>query len=357
MKKQRFEKKPGQYWHRTKQDEMKAKAHADGIEDNSDAEEELGPRTEDRNKGSYSLDDMKLSTVFASRTEFDGPKRNHAVGFGYLGSKYQGLQINPGCKSVEKELERALFLAGAIAECNFGDLHKLHWTRAARTDKGVHAVGQCCSMKLTIPTDALGKSTLIQRANSFLPNDIRVFALNKVTKNFNAKLTCSQRRYHYLLPTYMLADGETTCAALIAAKQKQGDLRDCARIGGFAEPGSIAFLNSENLQSVRLEHLASFRSTSSHLERLRAALSCYVGTHAFHNYTTGKKFSDANARRYIKEFSCGDAFVSEATGVEWVLCTVVGQSFLLNQIRKMIGAAAEVQIIEFKRVCVSKFCL
>ena len=236
-----------------------------------------------------------------------------------------------------------MFLAGAIAECNFGDLHKLHWTRAARTDKGVHAIGQCCSMKLTIPTDANSKSSLIRQANSFLPEDIRIFALSKVTKNFNAKLTCSQRRYHYLLPTYLLADGSAANEALAVSKRQQGDLRDCARIGGFAEPGSLSFLSPESLQSVRHDHFASYRSTPEQIDQLRAALGCYVGTRAFHNYTTGKKFSDANARRYIKEFSCGEVFVSEATGVEWVLCTVVGQSFLLNQIRKMIGAATEVR--------------
>jgi tRNA pseudouridine38-40 synthase len=60
-------------------------------------------------------------------------KKKMAVCFGYLGSKYQGLQVNPDADTIEKELERALFLCGGIHESNFGFLQKVQWTRAART--------------------------------------------------------------------------------------------------------------------------------------------------------------------------------------------------------------------------------
>lgn len=81
---------------------------------------------------------------------------------------------------------------------------------------------------------------------------------------------------------------------------------------------------------------------SARVELLRTALKCYVGTQAYHNFTTGKHPTDANARRYVISFTCGDPFVDPASDVEWVLLSVVGQSFLLNQIRKMIGLATEV---------------
>jgi len=41
--------------------------------------------------------------------------------------------VNPDAETVEKELERAFFLSGAIQESNFGHLQKVQWTRAART--------------------------------------------------------------------------------------------------------------------------------------------------------------------------------------------------------------------------------
>lgn len=42
--------------------------------------------------------------------------------------------------TIEGELEKALHKIGAIAECNFGDLHKIAFSRATRTDKKVHAL-------------------------------------------------------------------------------------------------------------------------------------------------------------------------------------------------------------------------
>jgi len=44
----------------------------------------------------------------------------------------------------------AFHAAGLVADCNFGDQHKVHWSRAARTDKGVHALGNVVSLKVLI---------------------------------------------------------------------------------------------------------------------------------------------------------------------------------------------------------------
>ena len=52
------------------------------------------------------------------------------------------MQRNPGARTIEGELEKALFRAGAIAEGDLGDMWKIDWMRAARTDKGVSAMGQ-----------------------------------------------------------------------------------------------------------------------------------------------------------------------------------------------------------------------
>jgi tRNA pseudouridine38-40 synthase len=343
--------------------------NGEGGPDSDVEEENMGPTYEDRKKGSYEYDALKATKEYADRVELEGPKRKHAVCFAYLGSNYQGLQINPGCRSVEAELERALFLAGAISDCNFGNLQKLQWTRAARTDKGVHAIGQCCAMKLTVPTitgatstanpnygNVEGKQIVIDKTNSHLPPDIRVFGLSKVTKNFNAKIACGKRRYHYLLPTYMLMNGHTVTEALAQCKlsiQQQlantskeeylAKCKDVARAGGYAEAGSTQFLAPEQLITVRDQLLKDYRVDDAALSAFRAGLNCFTGTHAFHNYTTGKSFEDANASRYIMSFTCDEPFLSEQTGVQWVLVSVVGQSFLLNQIRKMIGTACEVR--------------
>lgn len=93
--------------------------------------------SEERHKGSISLDVIKASEQYARRIDQGDkvPKRKYALCFGYLGTAYQGLQINPDAVTVEAELEKALFLCGGIQECNFGFMQKTNWTRCARTGK------------------------------------------------------------------------------------------------------------------------------------------------------------------------------------------------------------------------------
>jgi uncharacterized membrane protein YgcG len=70
-------------------------------------------------------------------------------------------------------------------------------------------------------------------------------------------------------------------------------------------------------------------------DRVRGVLRNYCGTHNFHNYTVRVAPDDPAAMRYILSFDCSMPFV--VNGVEFVRTTVVGQSFMLHQIRKLIG--------------------
>ena len=72
---------------------------------------------DERHKGSYDLDQLKLTEEYKSAMDLiskDGEennknkvKRKFAICFGYLGTNYRGLQINPDTESVERELEKA----------------------------------------------------------------------------------------------------------------------------------------------------------------------------------------------------------------------------------------------------------
>ncbi len=94
-----------------------------------------------RHRGSVDLDQLKGSEAYGQRidqSKNNAVNRKYAICFGYLGTKYQGLQINPDASTIEAELERALLLCGGIRESDFGHMQKIQWTRAARTGPFVH---------------------------------------------------------------------------------------------------------------------------------------------------------------------------------------------------------------------------
>jgi tRNA pseudouridine38-40 synthase len=105
------------------------------------------------------------------------------------------MQRNPGAVTIEDELEKAIVAAGGISDLNAGDFAKVQWMRAARTDKGVSAVGQCVSLRMVIDPPGV-----IDRVNAALPEGFEFFGYERVTGGFNAKTMCDRRRYEYVVP-------------------------------------------------------------------------------------------------------------------------------------------------------------
>lgn len=60
----------------------------------------------------------------------------------------------------------------------------------------------------------------------------------------------------------------------------------------------------------------------------------FLGTHRYHNYSSGFKPEDRKSRRYLIEASCE---VIQLHGQEFMRVCLHGQSFILHQIRKMIA--------------------
>ncbi|KAL2099846.1 hypothetical protein ACEWY4_004240 [Coilia grayii] len=218
------------------------------------------------------------------------PKRKVALLMAYSGKGYYGMQRNPGndqFKTIEDELVTALLNAGCIPENHKDDMKKMSFQRCARTDKGVSAAGQVVSLKLWLIEDILDK------INAELPPHIRVLGLKRVTGGFNSKNNCDARTYSYMLPT-------------VAFSSKDHNQEDTA-----------------------------FRLEASTLQWVNRLFARYKGTHNFHNFTSQKGPRDPSAKRYITHMSCGEPFVRQ--DAEFAVITVRGQSFMMHQIRKMIG--------------------
>jgi len=115
--------------------------------------------------------------------------RNVKLIIEYDGSDFCGWQKQPKVRTVEGELVRALGgLLGREPEV----------VTAARTDSGVHAVGQTVNFSLVSPM----KAEEIENAlNSLLPPDVKVVGASDVPLAFNARFDARRRTYRYEIAT------------------------------------------------------------------------------------------------------------------------------------------------------------
>ncbi|XP_052772417.1 pseudouridylate synthase 1 homolog [Mya arenaria] len=214
-------------------------------------------------------------------------KRKVALVIAYSGKGYFGLQMNSGFKTIEGEVLRALLDVGVIPQDHYDSVWKMSFQRAARTDKGVSAAGNVLSLKIGV-----NMPDLLDRINEKLPEEIRAMDIIRTTKGFNSKNHCTGRTYNYLLPTLAFSPVEE----------------------------NATFAYRTNLETI---------------EKVNEILEKYKGTHNFHNFTSGVKPHEATAYRHMWNVECGLPFVRD--GVEFCVLSVSGQSFMMHQIRKMVG--------------------
>jgi tRNA pseudouridine38-40 synthase len=103
----------------------------------------------------------------------------------YDGTDFQGWAAQPGLRTVQGELERALAIALRR--------ERVPLTVAGRTDAGVHACGQVASYE--------GEPASVQTLNALLPYDVAVLECVAAPPGFNARLHATSRAYRYRLLT------------------------------------------------------------------------------------------------------------------------------------------------------------
>ncbi|RSL48339.1 hypothetical protein CEP53_009582 [Fusarium sp. AF-6] len=365
------------------------------------------------------------------------PKRKVAVMIGYAGTGYKGMQVNGNEKTIEADLFKAFVAASAISKANADDPKKSSLVRCARTDKGVHAAGNVISLKLIIEDE-----DIVDKINAELPEQIRIWGIQRTNNAFSCYQTCDSRWYEYLMPSYCLLpphpetflgrkltelakehgvedelaasmedvkdfwseveekeikpilarlDPETKAAVMArmhvaeeaepeadkeAAKTEEGAAAEekpaseekpatetpvaetaAETTEAATDPDTMqtdSILESHKpknrelgpvdfaLRDIKAAYVAAkrrYRISTGRLERLQEALNKYNGTRNFHNYTVQKSFFDASAKRHIKSFVVNPKPII-INNTEWLSLKVHGQSFMMHQIRKMVGLAS-----------------
>ncbi len=106
----------------------------------------------------------------------------------YDGSDFHGWQIQPGLRTVQGEINGALYQVTG---------EELNVTGAGRTDAGVHALDQYASFKMN--NIKIEDGNLTKAMNSILPCDIRVLGCETVPSSFHARNSAIGKTYTYNL--------------------------------------------------------------------------------------------------------------------------------------------------------------
>lgn len=110
-----------------------------------------------------------------------------AVGLEYDGRAYSGWQFQPGLRTVQDEIQRAL---ARVADS------PVDTVCAGRTDAGVHASAQV----LHFDSDAQRSERAWRLgANTYLPGDVSVLWVREVRGQFHARYSATARSYRYLI--------------------------------------------------------------------------------------------------------------------------------------------------------------
>jgi tRNA pseudouridine38-40 synthase len=198
----------------------------------------------------------------------------------YDGSRFSGWARQPGARTVQDEVERALAVVLRRDEVAL--------TVAGRTDAGVHAWGQVASYA--------GEPALPRSLNALLPDDVAVLASSEAPQGFDARREASSRAY---------------CYRVLARRSRSAMLRGRA----WHVPGGLD------------------------LELLQACAQAVIGTHDFTAFTPTETYHV----RFSRDVFAAAWQVADAAGRDGLLeFWIEADSFMRQMNRALVGTMLQV---------------
>jgi tRNA pseudouridine38-40 synthase len=198
----------------------------------------------------------------------------------YDGTGFSGYQVQPGKRTVQGELEKAL------EKLNKG--RSVRVSASGRTDAGVHARGQVIHFDTTLEIEPARWQIAL---NSLLPDEIAVLSVDIAKSDFHARFDAVGKEYRYFL------------------------------------------LLSKNRDPFQRNYAYQFQYELG-LEAMKEASKQLLGKHDFTSFCSAKTEVEDRVRT-LKELD-----IYEENGL--LVFRFVGDGFLYNMVRILVGTLLEV---------------
>lgn len=188
--------------------------------------------------------------------------RTFRIDFGYEGTAFVGSQRQPGERTVQGELERA------VSQVCGGEPARL--ALAGRTDRGVHAVGQVASGQIPWRRSP---AELERALRACTPDDISVYRVQVADSTFHARFSARSREYRYRIwngpvpPTLLRRFVWAVRAPLDVAAMNDAARSLCGRRDFASLAGSGKGVPGAGVDTVRTVTSAGWQVVPSVLER------------------------------------------------------------------------------------------
>ena len=201
----------------------------------------------------------------------------------YDGTRLSGWQTQANADSVQSALERAVH--DAFSE-------NVRIAASGRTDSGVHAAGQVCSLSLE---NRIAPERVADALNRFLPEDVRVLESVAAPEGFDACRMAKQKTYRYRF--------------YVSARQNPLKERYAAQLKRMPDP-----------------------------EKMRAAAKLIEGEHDFKCFCA----SGSAAKSTVRHVLSVQISLERSLGSDDIVLDVSGKGFLYNMVRIIAGTLAAV---------------